>query len=125
MAECLSSAAQVRAAHGTAAWSTWRNVDGRKCWMVGARRGHVAQQVEQRPLKAKVVGSIPAVAANSPATREPENIEVARKAVFTCDDNCMRLWQAFQDLDTMGRLIPYRVRSAAKDAAYTAWLNQH
>jgi len=65
------------------------------------------------------------VAANSPATREPENIEVARKAVFTCDDNCMRLWQAFQDLDTMGRLIPYRVRSAAKDAAYTAWLNQH
>lgn len=37
-AECLSSASQVRAAHGVTAWATWRNVDGRKCWMIGERK---------------------------------------------------------------------------------------
>jgi hypothetical protein len=44
-AECLSSARAVRAEHGVGAWSTWRNVDGRKCWMVGERHGiysHIA-----------------------------------------------------------------------------------
>src|SRR6266436_7894695 len=36
-AECLSSARAVRAEHGISAWSTWRNIEGRKCWFEGER----------------------------------------------------------------------------------------
>ena len=35
--ECLSSAKAVRAAHGVEAWSTYKTIDGRKCWMEGVR----------------------------------------------------------------------------------------
>ncbi len=40
-AECLSSDAEVRKMHGVTAWSTWRRVDGKKCWMEGTRHERV------------------------------------------------------------------------------------
>jgi hypothetical protein len=155
MAECLSSAAQVRAAHGAAAWSTWRNIDGRKCYMEGRRHGRSnyslsavaavgsnnlddAPSRKQAPKRMAhrsrqpiaLVGvdnsdAVVGVAADERCSVDcvqPKSLEMAR---VTCDDNCLRIWQAFQDLETMERLVPYRVRSAAKDAAYTSWLNQH
>ena|SRR5260370_836029 len=36
--ECLGSAQRVRAAHGITAWSTWRTIDGQKCYMLGKRK---------------------------------------------------------------------------------------
>jgi len=37
--ECLGSAREVRVwAHGMTAWSTWRNIDGQKCYMLGRRK---------------------------------------------------------------------------------------
>src|SRR6266852_4623752 len=36
-AECLSSAHAVRSAHGITAWSDWRIINGRKCYMLGER----------------------------------------------------------------------------------------
>ena len=143
IAECLSSAAQVRSEHGVASYSTWNYINGKKCWRLGLRiaapprfatvghKRYPRAAAQSRPprqspptgLPGRTAGLIPATGAIAYA--EPENIEVALTAAFTCDDNCLRLWQAFQDLETMERLVPYRVRSAAKDAAYTAWLNQH
>jgi hypothetical protein len=35
--ECLHSAAAVRAVHSMNAWSTWHNVDGRRCYSLGVR----------------------------------------------------------------------------------------
>ncbi len=40
-AECLSSDAEVRKVHGVTAWSTWRRIDGKKCWMEGTRHEDV------------------------------------------------------------------------------------
>jgi len=201
MAECLSSAAQVRAEHGVASYSTWNYINGQKCWRLGHKRypRAAAQSRQPRPqspstgLPGRTAGLIPATGAtdrrkcwmegkrrdrsnslisavasvgsdnldDAPSrkqapkslayrSRQPialvgvdncdavvgiasyehcsmdcvqqEPLEVAH---LTCDDNCLRLWQAFQDIETMERLVPYRVRAAAKDAAYTAWLNQH
>jgi hypothetical protein len=130
MAECLSSAAQVRSEHGVAAWSTWRYVDGHKCYMVGARRGS-SSVVEHRSSKPNVAGSIPAARSISAI----EIVEAVRETVVSvgivdesvavnCDDNCLRLWESFNILETMERLRPYRVRAAAWDEAYTAWLSQ-
>src|SRR5258708_6297497 len=36
--ECFGSAREVRAAHGMTAWSTWRSIDGQKCYMLGKRK---------------------------------------------------------------------------------------
>ena len=69
LAECLSSAAEVRATHGVGAWSTWRNLGGRRCYMLGQRKAHEAQAAEQRYSKAKVAGSTPAVGAIIPLPR--------------------------------------------------------
>jgi hypothetical protein len=144
MAECLSSAAQVRAEHGVAAWSTWRYVDGHKCYMVGERkvvindgqRGRSSRiskrlpTIDTRPRPA----ASPAVAENSAspgltATSQPgrsidsETILPAAPTV-TCDDNCLRLWESFNILASMERLLSYRVRASAWDEAYTRWASQ-
>ncbi len=42
-AECLSSDVEVRKVHGVTAWSTWRRVDGKKCWMEGTRHERVGR----------------------------------------------------------------------------------
>ncbi len=60
--ECLPSAPAVWSAH-PGSWATWSTVGNHRCYFVGRKHGHVAQLVEQRPLKAKVAGSNPAVAA--------------------------------------------------------------
>jgi hypothetical protein len=131
MAECLSSAAQVRAEHGVAAWSTWRNVDGHKCYMEGERKVTPSvRKVYSRPFSRHDTRPRPAA---SPAVAEI--VEAVRETVVsvgiisesvavTCDDNCLRLWESFNILETMERLRPYRVRAAAWDEAYTAWLSQ-
>jgi len=123
MAECLSSAAQVRAAHGTTAWSTWRNVKGSKCWMVGKHNPRAAEQ-SRLPRTSSVrpgrtEGLIPATGATT------QNIEVVSIKTVTCDDDCLRLWDSFNTLASMDRLLPYRVRAAVWDERYTAWLSQH
>jgi len=131
IAECLSSPSEVRSVHGVASYSTWNYINGQKCWRLGHKRYPRAAaqsrpprlQSPQTGLPGRTAGLIPATGAIAYA--EPENIEVAPTAAFTCDENCLRLWQAFHDLETMERLVPYRVRAAAKDEAYTAWLNQH
>src|SRR5258708_40248812 len=46
--ECLGSAHEVRAAHGVTAWSTWRNVDGEQCWMLGKRKEVVRSENDLR-----------------------------------------------------------------------------
>ncbi len=69
-AGCLPSAAAVREAHGITAWSTWRMVDGRRCYSLGVRpsgRSSVVEisstvgKITRRSSKPNVAGSIPAV----------------------------------------------------------------
>jgi hypothetical protein len=137
MAECLSSAAQVRAEHGVAAWSTWRYVGGHKCWMEGDRHSRagakpIRRVVHHEPTPAarddslgRTVGSIPATGAIIEAVREVAvSLDISEPVTVTCDDNCLRLWESFAILESMERLLPYRVRAAARDEAYTLWLSQ-
>ena len=69
LAECLSSPAEVRAAHSVTAWSTWNYIDGRKCWHVGHNRYPRAAEQSRPPrrspsgLPGRTVGSIPATGA--------------------------------------------------------------
>jgi hypothetical protein len=136
MAECLSSAAQVRAEHGATAWSTWRYVGGHKCYMVGERK--VMTNAGQRGGTSRVSKLLPTIDARPRSAAAPavaEIIEAVRETAVsvdisiepvtvTCDDNCLRLWESFDMLASMERLMPYRVRAAARDEAYTLWLSQ-
>jgi hypothetical protein len=154
MAECLSSAAQVRAEHGVAAWSTWHYVDGHKCYMEGQRHGRgnsrlsavatvgpnnlddvvsrkqtpkrVAHRSRQPVALASVdiIDSVVGVVADERCAvgcLQPQSFEVVQ---VKCDDNCLRLWESFAILESMERLLPYRVRAAARDEAYTRWESQ-
>lgn len=65
-AECLPSPHAVREAHGISAWSTYRTVNGRKCWMEGERptARHIRQAARtpasrQRPHLAPLPYPIP------------------------------------------------------------------
>jgi hypothetical protein len=135
MAECLSSAAQVRAEHGVAAWSTWRYVDRHKCYMVGERK--VVINAGQRGRSSRISKRLPTIdtrprPAASPAVAEiieavretAVSLDISEPVTVTCDDNCLRLWDSFNTLASMERLLPYRVRAAAWDEAYTRWASQ-
>jgi hypothetical protein len=58
------------------------------------------------------------------AVRETAASVAIEIVTVTCDDDCLRLWESFDILESMERLRPYRVRAAAWDEAYTAWLSQ-
>jgi hypothetical protein len=125
MAECLSSAAQVRAEHGVAAWSTWRYVGGHKCWMEGDRHSRAGAKPIRLQSAGRTVGSIPATGAIIEAVRETAvSLDISEPVTVKCDDNCLRLWESFAILESMERLLPYRVRAAARDEAYTRWESQ-
>jgi hypothetical protein len=147
MAECLSSASQVRAEHGVAAWSTWRNVDGHKCYMEGQRRWNAHTRTQATKAIASVRKSNASDVVNSDAQQHgargvliamlrestesinnsesvPKPSELRIDNTVTCDDNCLRLWESFNILASMERLLSYRVRAAAWDEAYTRWASQ-
>ena len=65
--ECFGSAREVRAAHGMTAWSTWRSVDGQKCYMLGRRKevmpnvwsSTTSRSADTRPRPSTPAGAIP------------------------------------------------------------------
>jgi hypothetical protein len=153
MAECLSSARQVWKEH-PGSHASWRMIDDHKCWMEGARHGRSNQSLSavasvgidnlddvvsrkqapkrvvnrhRQPIALASVDSINSVVGIVADEHcvvdcvQPQPLEMVQ---VTCDDDCLRLWDSFNTLASMERLLPYRVRAAAWDEAYTRWASQ-
>lgn len=87
-AECLPSPVAVRAAHGHSAWSTYRTINGHRCWMEGERPSERHTKVaarspvpRQRPHTAPPIRTVPI---DETAPRWPETTEVAPPAPLPC-----------------------------------------
>jgi len=115
-AECLSSAAAVRATHGIIAWSTWRNVDGHKCWMEGKRK----EVVLNGRLAARAIHNKPQEYETRPRPTTPTvgAIDLMRNELtseYNCDESCYARWWSFQAVESMERLREWNNRASFRE----------